>query len=165
MQKNIVIYPTSANPPTWGHADILNRAAKMFEKVYWTAANNPGKSLAFSLEERLSMMQDYVQYYKLTNVVIDHFEGATIRYAMEKEAGFILRGLRSTSDFHFELELATGNRGIDKEVETICMFAKPHFATLSSTLVRELAMLDEKITQYVLPSVAEKVYRGLKKRE
>lgn len=162
MNNCIAIYPSSSNPPTWGHADILLRASKLYSKIYWAAATNLEKKFSFSLEERLAMMEAYVRHYQLSNVVVDHFEGATVRYAMEKRAQIILRGLRNTTDFHYELELATGNRGINKKIETVCMFAKPHFATISSSLVRELAMLGEKITQYVLPEVADMVYRTIK---
>jgi pantetheine-phosphate adenylyltransferase len=77
-------------------------------------------------------------------------------------AQFLLRGLRNTTDFQMELELAAGNRGIDKTIETLCLFAKPHYATISSTLVRELALLGEKIDQYVLPSLVPYIVQRLK---
>ena len=161
MQKKIVVYPTSANPPTWGHGDILSRAAKKFDLVYWVAAKNYSKVLDFTLEQRISMMEAYVKYYKLSNVIVDAFEGAVIRYAQEKKAGFLLRGLRNTSDFQAELEYSAGNRGIDKYIETICLFAKPHFATISSSLIRELAVLGEKIEQYVLPDIVNQIMEVL----
>jgi pantetheine-phosphate adenylyltransferase len=150
-----IVYAISANPPTWGHADLMMRAAQKFDEVYWLAAQNPQKSCIFSVEQRKTMMQHYVDYYKLKNVTVDFHEGVVVRYAKEKEVQFLLRGLRNSSDFQMELELSTGNRGIAKNVETICMFSKPHFATISSSLVRELAFLGEKINQYVLPSVAK----------
>lgn len=161
MGEKIIIYPTSANPPTWGHADIMSRASGKFDKVYWVAAKNPYKGLAFSVEERLGMMQAYVDHYQLKNVLVDAFEGAVIRFAEEKGAQFLLRGLRNTTDFQAELELAAGNRGIDKNIETVCLFAKPHFATISSSLIRELASLGERIDQYVLPSIQEKIYKAM----
>jgi len=157
MAKNSIVYATSANPPTWGHGDIMKRAASMFDTLYWVAAVNPKKELKISVEDRLSMMNEYVEYYKLKNVHVDFFSGAIVRFAQQKGAKFLLRGLRNTSDFHAELELAAGNRGIDKEIETICLFGKPHFATISSSLIRELATLGERIDQYVLPSVAKRI--------
>ncbi|MGK0289579.1 MAG: pantetheine-phosphate adenylyltransferase [bacterium] len=163
-EKKIIVYPTSANPPTWGHADILQRAARQFDTVYWIAAVNKNKDHLFTPEERIDMMNDYVRYYKLENVITDYHSGATVRYAQAKNASFLLRGLRNTSDFHQELELAAGNRGIEKSIETVCFFAKPHYATISSTLVRELAFLDEDIEQYVLPSVAEKVKKYISQK-
>lgn len=159
-----VVYPISANPPTWGHADIMMRAAKCFDEVYWVAAINPNKpDPDFTPEERLKMMQAYVDYYKLDNVVVDSHAGTMVRYIRSKGAQFLLRGLRNTSDFQLELEMAAGNRGIDKEVETICMFTKPHFATISSSLVRELAILGEQIDQYVLRSLAPEIMAKLQK--
>ncbi len=160
--KKIIVYPISASPPTWGHADIMMRAAHKFDHVYWVAAKNSLKTPIFTNLERTEMMQGYVEYYKLSNVTVDSHDGAMVRYANDKGANFLLRGLRNTSDFHKELELAAGNRGIDKGVETICMFSKPHFATISSSLVRELATLNERIDQYVLPSITKKILEKLK---
>lgn len=162
-QKKIVVYPTSANPPTWGHGDILYRAAKLFDQVYWVAAVNPNKNFAFTAEQRVEMMKAYVEYYQLQNVIVDYHQGTIIRYAQEKKAQFLLRGLRNTSDYQMEFELSVGNRGIDKNIETICMFARAHYATISSTLIRELASLGEEINQYVLPKVADTIKGVLKK--
>lgn len=161
MSEKIVIYPISANPPTWGHADIMMRAATHFDKIIWVAATNPKKAYMFTLEERLEMMQAYVDYYKLKNVEICSHDGTIARFAEEKGADFLLRGLRNSSDYQMELELSVGNRGINKELETICLFAKPHFATISSTLIRELANLNERIDQYVMPSIAKKILHKL----
>ncbi|MBF0312344.1 MAG: pantetheine-phosphate adenylyltransferase [Oligoflexia bacterium] len=163
MSEITVVYPTSANPPTWGHADIMYRAAVKFDKIYWVAACNPHKVLDFSVEQRLRMMQAYVDYYQLKNVIVDSYSGTIVRYALDKNASFLLRGLRNTSDFQAELELASGNRGISKDIETICFFAKPHFATISSRLIRELARLGEKIDQYVLPTLTSEIRTTLNK--
>lgn len=161
MSEKIIVYPISANPPTWGHADIMMRAATHFDHLYWVAATNPKKTYMFTEEERLSMMQAYVDYYKLKNVEICIFSGTIARFAEDKKAQFLLRGLRNSSDYQMELELAVGNRGISKNIETICMFSKPHFATISSSLIRELATLNERIDQYVMPSIAKKILHKL----
>lgn len=157
MSEKIIVYPISANPPTWGHADIMMRAAKHFDKIIWVAAINPKKVYMFTLDERLDMMHSYVEYYKLKNVEVCSYEGTIARFAEAKGAQFLLRGLRNSSDYQMELELSVGNRGINKELETICLFAKPHFATISSTLIRELATLNERIDQYVMPQIAKKI--------
>jgi len=161
MSEKIIVYPISANPPTWGHADIMMRAATHFDKVIWVAATNPSKTYMFTLKERLEMMQAYVDYYKLKNVEICSHEGTIARFADDKKAQFLLRGLRNSSDYQMELELSVGNRGINKDIETICLFAKPHFATISSSLIRELAALNERIDQYVMPSIAKKILQKL----
>lgn len=157
MSEKVIVYPISANPPTWGHADIMMRAAKHFDHLYWVAASNPNKKYMFTEEERVEMMQAYVDYYKLKNVTVVLFSGTIARFAEDKGAQFLLRGLRNSSDYQMELELSVGNRGINKDLETICLFAKPHFATISSSLIRELAMLNERIDQYVMPSIAKKI--------
>lgn len=157
MKKDIAIYPTSANPPTWGHADIMKRAAGCFEKLYWVAAINPNKELDFPQDMQMEMMQKYVDYYGIKNVVVDHYYGSMMRYAVQKDAGFIIRGIRNNSDVIAEMELATGYRGINENIETICFFANPKLIMVSSSLVRQIAKIDEEINTYVLPDVSKMI--------
>ena len=159
MHTNTVVYPISANPPTLGHADILHRACKKFKHVFWVAAINPNKKSAISQEVQLAMMNDYVEHYSLDNVTVAHVSGSLMRYAIKMNVDFILRGVRNTSDLQAEMELAAGYRGINQEIETICFFANPGLVTISSSLVRELAMVGEKIDQYVVSGVAKKLYQ------
>lgn len=149
------VYPTSANPPTFGHADILMRTAKLFDQVFWSAAFNDEKKYYFSEEIRVKMMKEYVKYHKLDNVIVESFSGSTIRYAQERKAKVIVKGLRSLEDFQGEFQQAVGNKGIDENIETFCLFGKPDLFAISSTLVRELAFMGESIESYVLPSVAK----------
>ena len=151
----IAIYPISANPPTWGHADIMFRAAQKFENVYWCLAKNTNKQQFFSNKKKLEMMQIYLKYYQIDNVEIVQITGSVMRFAMKKQADFLIRGLRNVNDFMNEIDLSIGNRGICKEIETICLFTKPHYACISSSLVRELALIGESIDQYVHPQVAK----------
>ncbi|MBC8219820.1 MAG: pantetheine-phosphate adenylyltransferase [Proteobacteria bacterium] len=151
----IAVYPTSANPPTFGHADILVRTSKQFDHVYWSAAMNVEKQYMFTEEVRLQMMNEYVTHYDLRNVTVEAFSGSTIRYVQQRKAQVIVKGLRSLDDFQGEFQQAVGNKGIDQEIETFCLFGKPDLFAISSTLVRELAFMGESIEAYVLPSVAE----------
>ena len=151
--KGSIVYPISANPPTWGHADIMARAAQKFSHLYWAIGKNPEKSPRFSDQQRCQMLKAYVKHYKLKNVEIDTYEGTTISYAKSKSADFLLRGLRSNQDFQMELELAWGNKGIDERIETVCMFCRPDLAPVSSSIVRELAILGENIERYVHPEI------------
>ena len=160
MAKSIIVYPISGNPPTWGRTDLMKRPQKNLMKFIGWRQLILTRALIFSMEERLEMMEAYLKYYKLKNVTLAG-EGAVIRYAESVNAQFLLRGLRNTTDFQMELELAAGNRGINKQIETVCLFTKPHYATISSTLVRELAMLGEQIDQYVLPEISEKIIKKL----
>ena len=151
----IAVYPTSANPPTYGHADILVRTTKQFDHVFWSAALNAEKHYMFNEEVRVKMMNEYVRYYDLKNVTVEAFSGSTIRYVQERNAQVIVKGLRSLEDFQGEFQQAVGNKGIDPDIETFCLFGKPDLFAISSTLVRELAFMGESIEAYVLPSVAE----------
>ena len=151
----IAVYPTSANPPTYGHADILVRTTKQFDHVFWSAALNAEKHYMFNEEVRVKMMNKYVRYYDLKNVTVEAFSGSTIRYVQERNAQVIVKGLRSLEDFQGEFQQAVGNKGIDPDIETFCLFGKPDLFAISSTLVRELAFMGESIEAYVLPSVAE----------
>lgn len=153
------VYAVSADPPTWGHADIMMRASQKFSKLYWVVGKNSKKDGFFSTEDKMKMMEIYIQHYKLTNVEVHATAGSIIRFAIDNNADFLVRGLRSSSDFQYEFELSVGNRGINKEIETICMFTKPHFATISSTVVRELASLGEKVSQYVHPEIEKIIKR------
>lgn len=164
-QPRIAIYPTSSNPPTLGHADIVTRAAKHFDLIYWAAAVNPEKKYLFTQEDRKQMMQAYVDHLPgLGNVSVDAYQGPTVRYAQQKGATVLVKGLRSTNDFHGELQQAIGNLGIDSDLETFCLFGRPDLFVVSSTLVREVALLGERIDSYVIPPVAELIYEILRKQ-
>ena len=95
----IAVYPTSANPPTYGHADILVRTTKQFDHVFWSAAMNSEKHYMFNEEVRLRMMNEYVQHFELENVTVEAFIGSTIRYVQKRKAQVIVKGLRSLDDF------------------------------------------------------------------
>jgi len=164
MYTSTVVYPISANPPTLGHADILRRACKKFKHVFWVAAINPNKTSAIPQEIQLAMMNDYVEHYALDNVTIANVAGSLMRYAIKMKVDFILRGVRNTSDLQAEMELSAGYRGINEEIETICFFANPGLVTISSSLVRELVTVGEKIDQYVVGGVAEKLYQLFDKK-
>jgi len=157
MNSKIIVYPISANPPTFGHADILLRASKKFDQIYWVAAVNNDKKAIISVDTQLKMMNDYVSHYQLKNIISDSCDGSIVRYAQEKKADFILRGIRNLTDIQSEMDLAIGYRGISSDIETICMFANPGLNMVSSSLVRELAKVGERIDQYVLPSVSDEL--------
>ena len=160
----IAIYPISANPPTYGHADIMVRAAKKFEQLFWVAAVDPDKTTVIPTSTKLEMMEDYVQYHNLTNVKVEYWDGSIVRYAQKKGAQFILRGIRNTKDLSVEMELATGYRGVSAEIETLCLFPNPELVMVSSTMIRQLARVGEQIDQYLLPTVAKKFEACLKGR-
>ena len=156
-----VLYPISGNPPSWGHGDVMERAARIFPRITWALAVNPNKTYMFSAEERMGMMGEYVRHYGLNNVTIDTYQGATVRYAERIGAQLILKGLRNATDLQAEMEQAIGNRGINKAVETITFFTSPRYSVISSSLIRELAHLGENLEPYVLPKVAARIEKIL----
>jgi pantetheine-phosphate adenylyltransferase len=160
VNEKTILYPGTFCPPTIGHGDLVVRAARRFDLVIWGIGVNPNKECFLTVEERLDMLNHITEESRnsgIRNVKVTSFEGPAIRFAEQVGAGFILRGLRNTSDLQFELEMATANRGMSKNIETICMFSKPHYATLSSSIVREVAFLGEEISQYVHPYVKRKL--------
>ena len=161
MSKSIIVYPSSSNPPTYGHADLIQRVRGKFDKIYWVSADSIEKENHFSSELRLSMMRDYFVHYGWDNVILDYTKSSIARYAQSKNAHFLLRGIRNHGDFSFELELATGNRAIVKNLETICILARPEFCSISSSIARELLRLGEDTSSYLLPSVALKAQKSL----
>ncbi|MBI4083549.1 MAG: pantetheine-phosphate adenylyltransferase [Candidatus Lambdaproteobacteria bacterium] len=156
-----VLYPISGNPPTWGHADVLERAARIFGKVTWALAVNPNKTYLFSEADRLAMMQMYVSHYGLSNVTLGTYQGATVRFAERIGAQLILKGLRNATDLQAEMEQAMGNRGMNATIDTISMFTSPRYSMINSSLIRELALLGERIDDYVHPAVAARVQEVL----
>jgi pantetheine-phosphate adenylyltransferase len=160
-QLSHVLYPISGNPPTWGHADVMERASRCFDNVTWALAVNPGKSYLFTIEDRIQMMGEYVSHFQLKNVTLATYEGATVRYAERIGAGLILKGLRNATDLQAEMEQAMGNQGMNPDIQTIAMFTSPRYSVVSSSLIRELAQMGEDISPYVHPAVAKRVERIL----
>ena len=162
MKNSIIVYPTSSNPPTYGHADLIQRVHKNFDKIYWVTAKSIEKKNYFPAEVRIEMMQDYLEHYGWSNVFLDCIQGSIARYAQKLSAQFLLRGIRKHGDFSFEFELATGNRSIAKNLETLCILSRPEFCSISSSIARELLYLKEDTKNYLLPSVAQKAKEYLK---
>ena len=158
MPKAIhALYPISGNPPSWGHADVMERAARIFERVTWALAVNPAKQYLFGAAERMDMMREYVRHFGLDNVTVTEYQGATVRYAQQIGAGIVVKGLRNPLDLQAEMEQAQGNHNIDASIETVALFTSPRYSVINSTLIRELALLGEDIEPYVLASVAKQV--------
>ena len=159
-----VLYPISGNPPSWGHADVMERAARVFDRITWALAVNPDKTYLFSAEERMEMMAEYVRHYGLNNVTIESYQGATVRFAETIGANLILKGLRNATDLQSEMQQAQGNHGINPRIETISLFTSPRYSVINSSLIRELALLGESIEDYVHPKVAERIAQILAQR-
>ena len=145
------IYPGSFDPLTNGHLDVVQRAAKLFDRVVIAVAKNEGKHPSFSLEERHKLVKEAVKH--LANVETDTFDGLLVDYVVQKKAQAIVRGLRAVSDFEFEFQLALMNRKLNENIETIFMMPKDTYTFLSSRIVKEIARLGGDISQFVPANV------------
>jgi pantetheine-phosphate adenylyltransferase len=145
------IYPGSFDPLTNGHLDIIQRAAKLFDRVIVAVAQNEGKKPLFSLKDRLSLVQQSLGEFP--NVQADSFDTLLVDYAAKQEGQAIIRGLRAVSDFEFEFQLALMNRKLNGAVETIFMMPRETYTFLSSRIVKEIARLGGNVECFVPPHV------------
>lgn len=162
MSNSRIVYPGSFDPITFGHQDIVSRAAKLFDHVVVAVANNSRKKYLLSLDERVELAQQ--ELGKFSNVSVVALHGLLVDFAKKNNALFVLRGLRNTVDVSQELQFAAMNRKLSPEIETIFMTPSEEFGAISSTLVREIAYNDGNIEPFVGKKVAlkleEAVVRG-----
>jgi pantetheine-phosphate adenylyltransferase len=150
--SRLAIYPGSFDPPTLGHMDVLERAARLFERVVVAVGVNPTKQALLSQEERQRALIGAT--CGLANVEVGAFEGLLVEYARSLGATAIVRGLRATSDFDYEFQIAITNRRLAPEIETVFLMTKWEHSFLSSSVVREVAQLGGDYAQFVPPAVA-----------
>ena len=146
------IYPGTFDPITNGHADLVERGARMFDRLIVSVSANPNKQPLFSLEERVALASEALAH--LPKVEIRGFDILLVNYAKSIGAHVILRGLRAVSDFEFEFQLASMNRRLDPQVESIFLTPAEQYSFISSSLVREVAKLGGNIAPFVHPKVA-----------
>lgn len=151
----ISIYPGSFDPITNGHIDIIERAAKLSDKLIVAVLNNSDKKPLFSVNERLEMIKDAIKDIK--NVEVDSFEGLTVDYCKKKNASIMIRGLRAVTDFEYELQLAHTNRELNNEVDTVFLLADMNYSYLSSSTVRQVSEYGGDVSKFVTPFVEEKL--------
>ena len=156
------IYPGSFDPVTYGHLDLIHRAAKLFDRVIVAVANNESKKPLFSLAERKQLVRTSIP--ALRHVEVDSFSGLLVDYVEQRGGDAILRGLRAVSDFEFELQLALTNRKLNERVETIFMMPKETYAFLSSNVVKEIARLRGDVSPFVPAHVQRALVNKLAKR-
>lgn len=145
------IYPGTFDPITNGHMDLLQRALRQFDRVIIAVAGSTGKSTCFTLDERVSLAKTALG--KLENVDVMGFDGLLVKFAQEQGAGVILRGLRAVSDFEYEFQLASMNRKLAPDVETMFLTPDEGYSFISSSLVREIAALGGDVGSFVHPAV------------
>jgi len=148
----VAVYPGTFDPITHGHTDLVSRAARVFEHVIVAIAESPHKTPFFSLDKRIELAQS--QLGGLANIEIVGFSNLLVDFVQEKNASVIVRGLRAVSDFEYEFQLASMNRNLCEEVETMFLTPDEKFGFISSTLVREVARLGGDVSQFVGPEIA-----------
>ena len=158
------VYPGSFDPVTFGHLDVIRRAADIFDVLIVSVLNNKTKSPLFSVEERVKILEEATK--DIPNVQIDSFSGLLIDYAREKNLHVAVRGLRAITDFEYELQIAQTNRKLsDGNLDTMFLTTSLEYAYLSSSSVKEIACFGGDVSQCVPDFVAEKIYEkyGIKK--
>ena len=152
MTRHItVVYPGTFDPITNGHIDLVTRATRLFDKVVVAVAANPTKKPTFDLAERVSLAQQVLN--GIGNIEVRGFDNLLVEFVEQVGAEVILRGLRAVSDFEYEFQLAGMNRRLAPKVETMFLTPAEQYAFISSTLVREVAMLGGDVSPFVHPVV------------
>jgi len=151
------MYPGTFDPVTNGHVDLVRRAAKLFDRVVVAVAASPNKTPMFTLEERITMARTALA--DAPNITVDGYGGLTVDYVRQHGLRVIIRGLRAVSDFEYEFQLATMNRHLRSEVETIFLTPAEEYTFVSSTFVREIGILGGDISPFVPPGVAAALAR------
>ncbi|MTI84563.1 MAG: pantetheine-phosphate adenylyltransferase [Firmicutes bacterium] len=152
----VAVYPGSFDPVTYGHLDIIERVAVLFDRVIVAVSRNPGKTPLFAVEERVDMLREVLGPYY--NVEVDSFHGLTVNYAKDQGAQAIIRGLRAISDFENELMMALTNKKLEVSVETIFLMTRAEYSFISSTAVKEIAFFNGCVRDMV-PSLVEERLR------
>jgi pantetheine-phosphate adenylyltransferase len=153
MPKNplIAVYPGTFDPITNGHADLVRRASKVYDVLIVAVADSTGKGPTFNLEKRISMAKEVLK--DLSNVKVMGFDVLLADFVIQQKAKVILRGLRAVSDFEYEFQLASMNRRLIPDVETMFLTPAEQYSFISSSLVKEISKLDGDVTDFVNPVV------------
>jgi pantetheine-phosphate adenylyltransferase len=157
------IYPGSFDPLTFGHVDVVERSARLFDRVIVSILTNSQKFPLFTVEERIEIMREILMP-RFPNVEIDVFHGLLVDYAKQKKAQVIVRGIRAVTDYEYEFQMALMNRRLAPEIETVFMMPAENYSYLSSRLVKEIAELGGSVKGLV-PEIVEKRLRQRFRKE
>lgn len=149
MEKLTAIYPGTFDPLTFGHLDVIERASVLFGSIIVAAAISTSKQTLLSIEERIEVISNSTKHLK--NCTVERFDGLLVDFARQKNAGVIVRGLRTISDFEYEFRMALTNRKIAENIETVFLMTSEEYSYISSTLVREIAKYGGNISGFVPP--------------
>jgi pantetheine-phosphate adenylyltransferase, bacterial len=155
----VAIYPGSFDPITNGHLDLIERGARLADRLVVAILRNEKKQPLFSVTERMDMLEQVVAAYP--NVEVDCFDGLLVDYAAQKQASLIIRGIRAISDYEHELQMALMNRRLRPEIETVFLMAGEAYSFISSHLVKEVIRLGGNISGLVPPLVETRLKNRL----
>ncbi len=161
MKRN-AMYPGTFDPITNGHHDLVRRAATIFDRVYVAIAANPNKAPMFPLEVRVDPARRVL--HDIPNVEVVGYSGLTVEFARQNDVSVVMRGLRAVSDFEFEFQLANMSRHLAREIETVFLTPQEQFTFISSTLVREIAVLGGDVAEFVHPIVEAELIKHRRKK-
>ncbi|MQS74914.1 pantetheine-phosphate adenylyltransferase [Companilactobacillus halodurans] len=162
MSQKIGLYAGSFDPVTNGHIDIIRRAAKLFDKLYVVPMTNTSKNYLFSYEEKKKFIEDALGDIK-NIVVMDGKDELATKFAAEVGAQFMVRSMRNPDDFGYESGVASINRVLDKKIDTVFLLANDRYATISSSMMKEVAKFGGDISEFVPPEVAKALIDKLRK--
>lgn len=149
----VAVYPGTFDPVTNGHTDLVARASRLFDKVIVAIAASPSKAPLFDLDQRISLVRQVL--FEHGNVEVCGFSDLLVDFVRKKDANVILRGLRAVSDFEYEMQLASMNRRLADDIETMFLTPSENSSFISSSLVREIASHDGDVSQFVHPVVVD----------
>ncbi len=159
----LAVYPGSFDPVTNGHLDVINRASKLFDTLVVAVAINAAKKPLFNAEERVALVKRACDEMGLTNVRVEYFQGLLHEEVRKLNANAIIRGLRAVSDFEWEFQMALMNRELDENCETLFLMPSPKYSFVSSTMIKEVAMLDGEVSKFVPEFIAEELRKRTSK--
>lgn len=154
------VYPGTFDPITIGHLDIIKRSLQVCDKLYIAIGVNPLKKTLFSVEERIKQINSAVSKLQIPGsltIQVCHFEGLIVEFARSMHANILIRGIRSVSDFEYELTLANANKLLAPEIDTFFLPTSPHLAVVSSSAVKEIAKYNGPIHNFVTSEVENDV--------
>ena len=159
------IYPGSFDPVTYGHIDIIERSCKLFDEIIIAVLINPEKRPLFSLEERQEMLAEALANINsgACHLRVESFQGLLVRFAIERQADAIIRGIRAISDYEYELQMALMNRRLEPRIETVFLMAAEAYSYVSSRLVKEIYQLGGVAQGLVPPSVERRMREKFRK--
>ena len=153
------LYPGTFDPVTLGHLDVIERSAKLYDEVIVAILENVSKSTLFTTEERKAMIEKEVAHLPNVKVVIGH--GLTVHFAKEMGCSVMIRGIRATSDYEYEVSIATANMMLDKNIETIFLLSQPQYSSVASSIVKEIARFRGDVSSFVTENVQKQLKEKL----